>query len=52
MTRRTTTGFVVAGVLSLATMARAQESAPADSGHATVTREEVKTWTATIDGKE
>ena len=52
MTRRTTAALVVAGVLSLAATAPAQESAPADSGHATVTREEVKTWTATIDGKE
>ena len=40
------------GARLLPAVAAAQESAPADSGHATVTREEVKTWTATIDGKE
>jgi hypothetical protein len=52
MTRRTTAGLVVAGMLALASAARAQDPAPADSGHATVTREDVKTWTTTIDGKE
>jgi outer membrane protein OmpA-like peptidoglycan-associated protein len=52
MTRRTTAGLVVAGVLALASAARAQDTGHADSGHATVTREEVKTWTTTIDGKE
>jgi outer membrane protein OmpA-like peptidoglycan-associated protein len=53
MTRRTTVGLAVAGMLALASAARAQETA-ADPGHQghTMTQEEVKTWTAEINGKQ
>src|SRR6188508_509826 len=52
MTRRTTVGLAVAGLLTLASAARAQETAADPGHHGTMTQEEVKTWTAEINGKQ
>jgi outer membrane protein OmpA-like peptidoglycan-associated protein len=52
MTRRTTVGLAVAGLLALASAARAQETATDPGHHGTMTQEEVKTWTAEINGKQ
>lgn len=52
MTRRTTVGIAVAGLLALASVARAQETAADPGHHGTMTQEEVKTWTAEINGKQ
>ena len=52
MTRRTTVGLAVAGLLALAPAARAQETAADPGHHGTMTQEEVKTWTAEINGKQ
>jgi outer membrane protein OmpA-like peptidoglycan-associated protein len=52
MTRRTTVGLAVAGLLALASAARAQETAADPGHHGTMTQEEVKTWTAEINGKQ
>jgi outer membrane protein OmpA-like peptidoglycan-associated protein len=52
MTRRTTVGLAAAGLLALASVARAQEPAADPGHHGTMTQEEVKTWTAEINGKQ
>jgi outer membrane protein OmpA-like peptidoglycan-associated protein len=52
MTRRTTVGLAAAGLLALASGARAQEPAADPGHHGTMTQEEVKTWTAEINGKQ
>jgi outer membrane protein OmpA-like peptidoglycan-associated protein len=52
MKRRTTVGLAVAGLLALASAARAQETATDPGHHGTMTQEEVKTWTAEINGKQ
>jgi outer membrane protein OmpA-like peptidoglycan-associated protein len=53
MTRQLT-AWVLGGILAAGATARAQEETPAatEGGVCTVQKEEVKTWTTTVDGKE